>query len=83
MVYFFFIIKVLFVAFSIVKVRAALPRYRYDQLMFLCWYIFLPLSLGIFIFTIGCCCFFEINTYSNTELYLEILKLYKEDMWTL
>lgn len=80
---FFFIIKVLFVAFSIVKVRAALPRYRYDQLMFLCWYIFLPLSLGIFIFTIGCCCFFEINTYSNTELYLEILKLYKDDIWNL
>lgn len=31
-----FIIKVLFMAFLIIKVRAALPRYRYDQLMFLC-----------------------------------------------
>jgi len=27
-------------------VRAALPRYRYDQLMKLGWKIFLPLSLA-------------------------------------
>jgi len=33
---FLFLIKVVFLAFSIIKVRAALPRYRYDQLMFLC-----------------------------------------------
>jgi len=31
-----FLLKVLFVAFFILKVRAGLPRYRYDQLMFLC-----------------------------------------------
>jgi len=71
-----FLIKVLFIAFSIVMVRAALPRYRYDQLMFLCWYIFLPLSLGIFIFTFGVCCFLEINSYSSTELYYEISKIF-------
>jgi len=72
-----FLIKILFIAFSIVKVRAALPRYRYDQLMFLCWYIFLPLSLGIFIFYFGLSCYFEINRYSAFELYLEISKKYK------
>jgi NADH-quinone oxidoreductase subunit H len=31
--------------------RAALPRYRYDQLMYIGWKIFLPLSLGYLVFT--------------------------------
>jgi NADH-quinone oxidoreductase subunit H len=32
-----------------VWVRAAFPRLRYDQLMFLGWKVFLPLSLGFLI----------------------------------
>jgi len=40
------------VAFFIVT-RAALPRYRYDQLMFIGWKCFLPLSLGYMLFTAG------------------------------
>ena len=40
-----FIIKVLLVLFVFLWVRAAFPRYRYDQLMRLGWKVFLPLTL--------------------------------------
>jgi NADH:ubiquinone oxidoreductase subunit H len=48
-----FIIKVNFVLFIFLTVRAALPRYRYDQLMRLGWKVFLPLSLGFVVLTAG------------------------------
>jgi NADH-quinone oxidoreductase subunit H len=41
-----FSLKVCFFLFGLVWVRAAFPRYRYDQLMRLGWKVFLPLSLG-------------------------------------
>nr|QQO99832.1 NADH dehydrogenase subunit 1 [Selaginella nipponica] len=41
-----FIMKVLFFLFVYIWVRAAFPRYRYDQLMRLGWTVFLPLSLA-------------------------------------
>lgn len=41
-----FSIKVLFFLFLYIWVRAAFPRYRYDQLMGLGWKVFLPLSLA-------------------------------------
>ncbi len=40
-----FALKVCFLLFCFIWVRAALPRYRYDQLMRLGWKVFLPLSL--------------------------------------
>lgn len=40
-----FVLKVLLCLFVFIWVRAALPRYRYDQLMRLGWKVFLPLTL--------------------------------------
>jgi len=42
----FFCLKLLSILFLFIWVRAAFPRYRYDQLMRLGWKVFLPLSLG-------------------------------------
>lgn len=47
---FWFSIKTALLLFGFIWARAALPRYRYDQLMRLGWKIFLPLSLGWVIF---------------------------------
>ena len=46
-------IKSLFIIFSFIWVRAAFPRYRYDQLMSLTWRIFLPLSAALIVFVFG------------------------------
>nr|UNJ18868.1 NADH dehydrogenase subunit 1 [Cyanidioschyzonaceae sp. 1 FvB-2021] len=48
---FWFGIKVSILLFGFVWVRAAFPRYRYDQLIYLSWKVFLPFSLGWVIFT--------------------------------
>ncbi len=40
-----FILKVSFLLFCFLWIRATLPRYRYDQLMAIGWKIFLPLTL--------------------------------------
>ncbi|MDG1286833.1 MAG: NADH-quinone oxidoreductase subunit NuoH [Rickettsiales bacterium] len=40
-----FALKISFILFAFIWMRASLPRYRYDQLMRLGWKVFLPLSL--------------------------------------
>lgn len=50
---FWFALKILIVLFVFIWVRAAFPRYRYDQLMRLGWKVFLPLSLAWVIFVSG------------------------------
>jgi NADH-quinone oxidoreductase subunit H len=39
-------IKVSFFIFCMIWIRASFPRYRYDQLMYLGWKVFLPFSLS-------------------------------------
>jgi NADH-quinone oxidoreductase subunit H len=48
-----FLIKILVCLFVFIWVRATLPRYRYDQLMYLGWKVFLPISLVWLVLTAG------------------------------
>ena len=48
-----FSLKICFGVVFFIVARATLPRYRYDQLMYLGWKCFLPLTLGYFILTVG------------------------------
>jgi NADH-quinone oxidoreductase subunit H len=47
------VIKIAFVLFCFLWVRATFPRFRYDQLMRLGWKVFLPLSLFWLVLTAG------------------------------
>nr|YP_006280835.1 NADH dehydrogenase subunit 1 [Cyanophora paradoxa]ADW79189.1 NADH dehydrogenase subunit 1 [Cyanophora paradoxa] len=51
--YFWISLKIAIIAFIFIWVRAAYPRYRYDQLMYLGWKVFLPFSLAWLFFTAG------------------------------
>lgn len=46
-----FVIKISFCLFVFIWIRAALPRYRYDQLMRLGWKVFLPMTLLLVVVT--------------------------------
>nr|AQT38673.1 NADH dehydrogenase subunit 1 [Megathymus beulahae beulahae] len=53
-----FYLKMVFISFIFVWVRGTLPRYRYDKLMYLCWKIYLPISLNYLLLFIGLKIFF-------------------------
>ena len=48
-----FALKIAFVLFLFLWIRATFPRFRYDQLMRLGWKVFLPLSLAFVVLTAG------------------------------
>ncbi len=48
-----FFLKIFVLLFVFIWIRAALPRYRYDQLMRLGWKVFLPISLFWVVATAG------------------------------
>ena len=50
---FWFSLKLIIGVIFFILTRAALPRYRYDQLMYIGWKSFLPLALGYLIFTVS------------------------------
>lgn len=64
---FWFTIKTIFIAFIFVFIRGNLPRYRYDQLMYIGWKVFLPLSVSFFFFILSLIVFFNsvpLNAYT-------------------
>nr|AJG02612.1 NADH dehydrogenase subunit 1 [Pieris brassicae] len=50
---FIFYFKLSFISFLFIWVRGTLPRYRYDKLMYLCWKVYLPISLNMMILYLG------------------------------
>jgi NADH-quinone oxidoreductase subunit H len=48
-----FYTKVLIVIFCIIFIRANLPRFRFDQLMYIGWKALIPLSVGLILFYAG------------------------------
>jgi NADH-quinone oxidoreductase subunit H len=59
----FFGLKIGFFVILYIWVRAALPRYRYDQLMNLGWKAFLPISLSYLMFTFSVLISFNLLPY--------------------
>nr|YP_009092114.1 NADH dehydrogenase subunit 1 [Anthocharis bambusarum]AGG40682.1 NADH dehydrogenase subunit 1 [Anthocharis bambusarum] len=48
-----FYLKLSFFSFLFIWVRGTLPRYRYDKLMYLCWKVYLPISLNMLLLYLG------------------------------
>jgi NADH-quinone oxidoreductase subunit H len=57
-----FALKIAFLLFIFLWVRATFPRYRYDQLMRLGWKIFLPISFGWVVLTSSVIVMFNLIT---------------------
>jgi NADH-quinone oxidoreductase subunit H len=56
-----FIVKICFLLFIFIWVRATFPRYRYDQLMRLGWKVFLPISMAAVVIVAGLVLVFDIS----------------------
>ncbi|MFW9604475.1 MAG: NADH-quinone oxidoreductase subunit NuoH [Trichlorobacter sp.] len=58
----YFIIKVYFLMFLAMWIRATVPRYRYDQLMYIGWKVLLPTTLVLIVLT-GVAGYLGFNTF--------------------
>jgi len=65
---FWFALKLFFVLFLFIWVRASFPRYRYDQLMRLGWKVFFPLSLFWLFFVSTILLFFDGVPFMNISV---------------
>nr|YP_010507258.1 NADH dehydrogenase subunit 1 [Xenos yangi]QPP04710.1 NADH dehydrogenase subunit 1 [Xenos cf. moutoni RZ-2020]UXG18687.1 NADH dehydrogenase subunit 1 [Xenos yangi] len=45
-----FYLKLMMLVYLYMMIRGAFPRFRYDKLMMMAWKVFLPLTLGLYIF---------------------------------
>lgn len=59
-----FYFKTMTLIFIIIFLRANLPRFRFDQLMFIGWKVFIPVSLSFIFFYVGLSLFLSI-TYES------------------
>lgn len=75
-----FVLKVLIISLFFIVVRGAYPRYRYDQLMQICWQSILPVYVGflffLFIIVFSWDCNFDTHFHN---CYKPIKKLF--DLW--
>jgi len=58
--------KIITIVFLFIWVRASFPRFRYDQLMSLCWKELLPLVFAYILFTICLFYTFDMMPYGTT-----------------
>jgi NADH-ubiquinone oxidoreductase chain 1 len=58
--------KIIIVVFFYIWVRASFPRFRYDQLMSLCWKELLPLVFAYILFTISLFYTFDMMPFGIT-----------------
>lgn len=66
-------VKTIFICYLFILVRANLPRYRFDQLLYLGWKIFIPIGLGYSVFTGGLLLDINfINFYIPKEIFFEM-----------
>jgi NADH-quinone oxidoreductase subunit H len=85
---FWFSLKLVFVSFFYVWVRATFPRFRYDQLLLMGWKYFLPITFSYFLFVAGILFFFDglplsyesIISNTNKE-YIASWEILWDDAW--
>lgn len=65
--------KIMFSVFFYVLVRAKVPRYRYDQLMFIGWRSFLVLGFGYLVFTAGLLYAFDGASYNPDLMWKQFM----------
>lgn len=76
-----FSFKIIFITFVFIFIRANLPRFRFDQLMYIGWKIFLPITLGFVLFFSGILLSFnslhllELPRMNNANTYIQIFSV--------
>jgi NADH-quinone oxidoreductase subunit H len=67
---FWFAFKVCCLCFIFIFIRGTLPRYRYDQLMLLCWKVYLPLTFSYLFFVVAFVTYFGLFPDNNVVSFI-------------
>ena len=76
-------LKTIVFLFLYIWVRAAFPRYRYDQLMRLGWKVFLPLSLAWVVFVSGVLVGFDLLPCAHPHIPTDYVPSYDPEDWVI